>query len=170
MASSTTGTGSPELTRAKLGRLRIRGRRSRRERNHPSTVCQLGPYECEILALEDAISEGIVAEDHERGSLGAGNSAGYIVVDSRPYVVVLRPGRTDSIDETRAHGNDHAASLTKREKEIATLVAEGKVNKQIAYQLKISEWTVSTHLRRIFVKLGVNSRANMVALLMSRRR
>jgi len=52
--------------------------------------------------------------------------------------------------------------LTERELQIATLVASGQVNKQIAQQLRISEWTVSTHLRRIFVKLGVDSRAAMV--------
>jgi DNA-binding CsgD family transcriptional regulator len=39
---------------------------------------------------------------------------------------------------------------------------EGKVNKQIADCLKISEWTVSTYHRRIFAKLGVDSRAAMV--------
>jgi DNA-binding CsgD family transcriptional regulator len=52
--------------------------------------------------------------------------------------------------------------LTAREMEIAILVAFGKQNKHIAKQLKISEWTVSAHLRRIFTKLGVGSRAAMV--------
>jgi DNA-binding CsgD family transcriptional regulator len=52
--------------------------------------------------------------------------------------------------------------LTERELQIATLVALGKPNKQIASHLRISEWTVSTHLRRIFMKLGVDSRAAMV--------
>lgn len=52
--------------------------------------------------------------------------------------------------------------LTKRELQIANLVALGHCNKQIASKLKISEWTVSTHLRRVFAKLGVDSRAAMV--------
>ncbi len=59
-------------------------------------------------------------------------------------------------------GSDSTNFLTKREGEIATLVAKGNSNKQIANQLKISEWTVSTHLRRVFTKLGVDSRAAMV--------
>jgi DNA-binding CsgD family transcriptional regulator len=58
--------------------------------------------------------------------------------------------------------SDPARFLTKREGEIAILVARGNSNKQIAIQLNISEWTVSTHLRRVFVKLGVDSRAAMV--------
>lgn len=52
--------------------------------------------------------------------------------------------------------------LSGREMQIATLVAQGYANKQIAQRLRISEWTVSTYLRRIFAKLGVDSRAAMV--------
>jgi DNA-binding CsgD family transcriptional regulator len=52
--------------------------------------------------------------------------------------------------------------LTQRELQIANLVAQGHCNKQIAIQLQISEWTVATHLRRVFAKLGVDSRAAMV--------
>ena len=53
--------------------------------------------------------------------------------------------------------------LSPREQEIARLVAEGYPNKVIAVELDISAWTVGTHLRRIFAKLGVGSRAAMVA-------
>lgn len=53
--------------------------------------------------------------------------------------------------------------LTPREREIARLVALGHSNKVIADVLSISSWTVCTHLRRIFAKLGVGSRAAMVA-------
>ena len=53
--------------------------------------------------------------------------------------------------------------LTKRELQVALLVSSGRVNKQIADQLKLSEWTVATHLRRIYAKLGVRTRAAMVA-------
>lgn len=56
-----------------------------------------------------------------------------------------------------------AELLTPRELQIVVLVADGKVNKQIADILRISEWTVSTHLRRIFAKLGVDTRAAMVS-------
>jgi DNA-binding CsgD family transcriptional regulator len=48
------------------------------------------------------------------------------------------------------------------------MVAKGYPNKVIARVLEISSWTVSTHLRRIFAKLGVTTRASMVARLMDR--
>jgi hypothetical protein len=48
------------------------------------------------------------------------------------------------------------------------MVAEGHSNKIIAEVLSISSWTVCTHLRRIFAKLGVGSRAAMVARLLER--
>jgi two-component system, NarL family, nitrate/nitrite response regulator NarL len=56
-------------------------------------------------------------------------------------------------------------NLSPRELAIARLIAKGMPNKCIGDVLEISPWTVSTHLRRIFVKLGVTSRAAMVARL-----
>ena len=49
--------------------------------------------------------------------------------------------------------------LTAQEYEIATLAAGGLTNKQIGERLFLSHRTVSTHLYRIFPKLGVSSRA-----------
>lgn len=53
--------------------------------------------------------------------------------------------------------------LSPREQEIVRLVALGHSNKMIAGVLNISSWTVCTHLRRIFSKLGVGSGAAVVA-------
>lgn len=55
--------------------------------------------------------------------------------------------------------------LSPREHEIARMVGKGYTNKQIAGVLDISLYTVSAHMRRIFSKLGVGSRAAMVAAL-----
>jgi DNA-binding CsgD family transcriptional regulator len=55
--------------------------------------------------------------------------------------------------------------LSPREGEIAGMVADGYPNKTIAAKLQISSWTVSSYLRKLFVKLGVHSRSAMVARL-----
>ena len=54
-------------------------------------------------------------------------------------------------------------ALSPRELQIARLVADGATNRAIASSLDISLWTVLTHMRRIFAKLDVCSRAEMVA-------
>ncbi|HET6798164.1 MAG TPA: response regulator transcription factor [Gemmatimonadales bacterium] len=54
-------------------------------------------------------------------------------------------------------------SLTPREIEILTLLAEGLGNKTIAARLRISEHTVKTHVTAVFAKLGVSTRAEAVA-------
>ena len=56
--------------------------------------------------------------------------------------------------------------LSPREQEIVRMVAHGHPNKVIADVLSISAWTVCTHLRRIFAKLGVGSHAAMVARIL----
>jgi DNA-binding CsgD family transcriptional regulator len=57
------------------------------------------------------------------------------------------------------------ARLSPREQEITRMVADGSTTKAIAETLGISSWTVSAHLRRVFAKLGVSTRAAMVAAL-----
>ncbi len=57
-------------------------------------------------------------------------------------------------------------ALSPREREIARMITRGLPNKSIAQTLDISVWTVGTYLRRMFSKLGVTSRAALVARVM----
>lgn len=57
--------------------------------------------------------------------------------------------------------------LSPREEEIVRLIGKGMGNKEIAEVLDISKWTVATHLRRVFNKLDVGSRAAMIAKVMN---
>jgi DNA-binding CsgD family transcriptional regulator len=53
--------------------------------------------------------------------------------------------------------------LSRREREVLVLVAEGKTNRAIATELFISEKTVARHVSNIFTKLGLSSRAEATA-------
>jgi DNA-binding NarL/FixJ family response regulator len=53
----------------------------------------------------------------------------------------------------------YPAGLTEREVEVLRLVTRGLTSAQVAEQLVVSPVTVSTHLRNIYGKIGVNSRA-----------
>lgn len=69
------------------------------------------------------------------------------------------------LDETPVAGAA-PAPLSRREREIADLVCEGKQNKQVAYVFGLSEFTVENHLRRIYRKLGVHNRAGMASAML----
>lgn len=58
------------------------------------------------------------------------------------------------------HAPAHAA-LSPREREVAALAAQGKSNRQIAGELRMSISTVQNHMRHIFQKLQITSRAEL---------
>jgi DNA-binding NarL/FixJ family response regulator len=103
---------------------------------------------------------------HARDRSGAthvnnSNSDGQILIDAQ--VDGVRCLVTQLEKHTPPQG---LISFSPRESEIARMVANGYPNKTIAGVLEISSWTVCTHLRRMFAKLRVSSRAAMVARMM----
>ena len=58
--------------------------------------------------------------------------------------------------------------LTRREKEVAALVAQGLTNRQIAKELVVSERTVENHVANILKKVGVHSREQVAASITER--
>ncbi|MBP2704587.1 AAA family ATPase [Microbispora sp. RL4-1S] len=59
-------------------------------------------------------------------------------------------------------------SLTDTERAVAELIARGMTNRQAAARMFLSPHTVSTHLRRIFAKLDIGSRAELTRILTQR--
>jgi len=55
-------------------------------------------------------------------------------------------------------------SLTASEERVLEIVADGATNRQVAERLGVSPHTVNAHLRKVFAKLDVHSRAELIAL------
>ena len=51
------------------------------------------------------------------------------------------------------------AGLTRREAEVLELIAQGLRTREVAAQLGLSEYTVTTYIREVYDKLGVGNRA-----------
>jgi two-component system nitrate/nitrite response regulator NarL len=67
----------------------------------------------------------------------------------------------------RARTNQVETVLTAREREIVSLVAEGRSNKEIARHLGVSDGTVKIHLHNIYRKLEVSNRTSLSVLALS---
>lgn len=62
-----------------------------------------------------------------------------------------------------AMNGDKNSLLSVREKEIVSLIGKGLRNKEIASRLNITETTVKTHLTRIFQKLNIKARSELIS-------
>ena len=69
----------------------------------------------------------------------------------------------------RLTGADNAPLLTAREEDVVRLVADGMRNRDIAEQLGVTEHSVRNYLYRIFEKLGVSTRVELILYVFSRR-
>jgi DNA-binding NarL/FixJ family response regulator len=73
-----------------------------------------------------------------------------------------RSGRSVGVVQ-RDDRTGHADDLSRREREILLLLAEGKTETEIAATLVLSRKTVATHIQNMLRKLGVHSRTQAVA-------
>lgn len=105
---------------------------------------------CSLIRQLTAHAHALSSESApDRGDAAVGDQILLqIDVDGVRCVLIRRPD----------HGAD-VPMLSPREYEIAELIAHGHQTKTIAARLNISVWTVNTHIRRIFAKFGVTSRA-----------
>ncbi len=107
-------------------------------------------------------------------SLKAG-AKGYLLMDSPPDCVLdavraVYAGKCVVPAEVAARVAEHlgSESLTQRELEVLRSIAGGKANKEIAYELDVSEGTVKTHVCNLLQKLRCGSRAEAVAVAIKR--
>jgi len=72
---------------------------------------------------------------------------------------------SNAAEDRRSASSLDLSQLTKRERQVATSVAEGLSNREIATKFGISERTVKARLTTTFQKLGVRDRVQLALLL-----
>jgi len=98
------------------------------------------------------------ADDHLDAALRIAQRLGMTPLHDQ--VLALRDARRHS----------RAPLLTAREEQVASMVADGLSNRQIASRLHLSERTVENHVTHILAKLGLDSRARVAAWFTARQR
>ncbi len=71
-------------------------------------------------------------------------------------------GRIDRIDPAACDFSEKLATLTPQQFRVMGMLMEGLLNKQIAYELDVSEATIKAHITAVFRKLGVRNRTQAV--------
>jgi DNA-binding NarL/FixJ family response regulator len=121
-------------------------------------------------AVEDAGAE-LATTDHPEEAAAQLNAAFDTYMRHEALADARRVGRElrrlgverRIVSQTRAKtGWD---SLTDSELKVSNLIAEGVTNRAVATQLHLSLHTVKTHVRNAFVKLGINSRAELTRFM-----
>lgn len=103
------------------------------------------------------------------------NASGYIIKSTDPEnikkaIQQIMEGNTYIPDGVSLEGNDEPnlaqrlGTLTPSQLKIFIEMGKGKLNKQIAYDLKITEATVKAHITTVFKKLEINNRTQAVLL------
>ena len=88
------------------------------------------------------------------------------VLDGDVWLPPALLGNPAELEPDEAAAAAQIATLTPQQFRVMTMIAEGLLNKQIAYDLGVSEATVKAHMTAIMRKLGVNNRTQ-VALIAS---
>jgi DNA-binding NarL/FixJ family response regulator len=135
-----------------------------------------------VVMLLDSASPALVVEAFRKGARGVFCRSDSIAMLSRcihrvhegqlwingPQIECLLEALDGALESrlVNAHGVE---LLSKRERDVTRCLAAGLTNREIAYELKISHNTVKNYLFRIFNKLGVSSRVEVVIYAASRR-
>ncbi len=109
--------------------------------------------------------------DHERATTAARDQIG-----ADAFAHAVAEGRAMQVDQAVSYAcsdtpttQEPFGSLTRREREVATLIAQGLTNREIAAALVITEGTAANHVQHILNKLGFNTRAQVAAWATERR-
>jgi non-specific serine/threonine protein kinase len=130
----------------------------RRAVGAPLSPVDLPDHEHSLAAARAQLEEAVWEEAWAEGqAMTIEEAVEYALFEEEPTAPPV-----SSVPE-QASTSAQPASLTRRQKEIAALVARGLTNRQIASKLIVSERTVDNHVANILKKLGLSSREQVAA-------
>ena len=123
-----------------------------------------GTPEQNVALLRERLGEAVFADAWIEGqTMSFEEMVEYALALTAPaeseISTAMWPGEVTPIRTTDVDG----VGLTPREREVAALIVRGRMNREIAQALVLSERTVDSHVRNIMGKLEVNSRAQVAA-------
>lgn len=130
------------------------------QNHYPDLVVIMVSSDDNVDTMQKAISFGAAAFIPKSADLSTIASAIEVVLDGEVWL----PQHVDQAltDDTQTKANQHLAKqlaqLTPQQYVVLTQIADGRLNKQIAYDLDIKETTVKKHVSAILLKLEVNNR------------
>lgn len=138
-------------------------------------VASLAQVRAPTLVMH-ARDDACVSREEGRRIASAIEGARFVLLDSRNHALLAADpawrrfkeefsaffGADDSGAAAAAQVEAPYGELTAREQQIVRLVCRGQDNRQIAAQLGVAEKTVRNHLTRIFSKVGVRNRAQLI--------
>jgi RNA polymerase sigma factor (sigma-70 family) len=123
-------------------------------------LCQAAPSVPVVLWIDDAATE-FISQALSSGVLGLLRKRASQNVLMECLREVSQHRLWVENDLSRQLLSTRNVKLTKRERQLASLLAQGLKNKEIAYRLGITEGTVKVYLSRLYGKLGVNDRFDL---------
>jgi DNA-binding NarL/FixJ family response regulator len=119
-----------------------------------------------IIMLTVYETESLIFQALSNGASGyiTKNSSAQKIIDSIKEVSIGGGAMSTNVARIvmRSFQKSQNSPLTKRETEILSLIAEGKTKVQVANQLFIDQETVRSHVKNIYIKLDVNSKADAI--------
>jgi DNA-binding NarL/FixJ family response regulator len=123
-----------------------------------------------IVVISASEETAVISQVKRHGAFGfiPKSSDMRTLISALNQVLQGDPYFPEGLSDLNDVGNDLSekiASLTPQQYKVLNMLSDGLLNKQIAYELNVSEATIKAHMTAIFRKLRVNNRTQAVILL-----